>query len=319
MERFVEEIISKLNGVLMGDFSLVPVNAQKNNDITLLGIRFDKKGEKVSPIVYVEKYYEEYIEGIITMEMIVESIVKLISEKRDVEDVVRKLQQYNLIQYDLVFNLINYDLNREILEERPHKKFMDLAAVGMIRVETRDGLDGIVYVTHNMLKTWKIDEDTLFEQCMRNTLHRENHSILDIKDIVAKMSVCAENEIFQEMMDDMFGDDKSFMYVLSNEKRHMGANALVNHTLLHNFAMEHDSNLIIYPSSIHELIIVFEEDFRFGCMDPDMVKQINEEQVYREEWLSNSVYMYDREKEKLFIYQQGEPLCNNLETERMAS
>ena len=149
-------------------------------------------------------------------------------------------------------------------------------------------------------------------------MHRENHSILDIKDVLAKMSMCAEEEFFQEMMDDMFGENERFMYVLSNEKRHMGANALVNHTLLHNFAMEHDSNLIIYPSSLHEVIIVLEEDFKAGCMDAEMVKMINEEQVYREEWLSNSVYMYDREQEKLVIYQQGEPLCNNVEADRMA-
>ena len=318
MDRFVEELIRELSVVLDGTYSMVRIDTRKNNGVLLDGIRFDKKGDKVSPVIYVDRYYEEYTDGSMTMEMIIASIVKQLSEKQDVEDIINKLQQYNLIKNELVFSLLNYDLNREILEERPYKKFLDLAAVCMVRVETKDGVNGIVYVTHNMLKAWKIDEDTLFEQCMRNTLHKENHSTLNIKDVVAKMSVCAEDEFFQEMMDDMFGEDKRYMYVLSNEKRHMGANALVNHTLLHNFAMEHDSNLIIYPSSLHKVIIVFEKDFKGGCMDAEMVKMINEEQVYREEWLSNSIYMYDREQEKLVIYQQGEPLCNNVETERRA-
>ena len=318
MDRFMKELIRELNTALKGTFSLVPIKATKNNDITLSGIRFDRKGEKVSPMIYVDKYYEAYIEGNMEMDTIILNIVKQIAEGQDVNDIVRRLQQYELIKHKLTFALINYDINGEILKERPHKKFLDLAVVCLVRVETEDGANGIVYVTHNMLKAWKIDEDTLFEQCMRNTLHRENHSILDIKDVLAKMSMCAEEEFFQEMMDDMFGENERFMYVLSNEKRHMGANALVNHTLLHNFAMEHDSNLIIYPSSLHEVIIVLEEDFKAGCMDAEMVKMINEEQVYREEWLSNSVYMYDREQEKLVIYQQGEPLCNNVEAERMA-
>lgn len=319
MDRFVEELIRELGVKLDETYSMVRVGANKNNGVLLDGIRFDKKGEKISPVVYVKGYYEAFIEERMTMEMIVESIVKQISEKRDVEDVVRKLQQYNLIQYDLVFNLINYDLNREILKERPHKKFLDLAAVGMIRVETRDGLDGIVYVTHNMLKAWKIDEDTLFEQCMRNTLHREKHSIHNMRDIVAKMYMSEANEFLKEMLENSLGNDRGYMYVLTNEARHMGANVLLNHTFLHNFAMQHESNLIIYPSSLHEVIIVFEEDFRTECMDAEMVKMINEEQVYREEWLSNSVYKYDRELEKLVIYQQGEPLCNNVEGEKLAS
>ena len=319
MDKFVEELMREMSVVLKGAYSMKRVDTRKNNGVLLNGIRFDRIGEKVSPVVYVDRYYEEYTDGSMTMEMVMASIAEQLSEKYDVEDIARRLQQYELIQYELVFALINYDLNREILEERPHKKILDLAVVCMVRIETRDGMNGIVYVTHNMLNEWKIDEDTLFEQCMRNTLHKEHHSILDIKDVIAKMSVGAEDEFFQEMMDDVLGEQRSYIYVLSNETRHMGANALVNHTILHNFAVEHASNLIIYPSSLHEVVIVLEDDFKSGCMDTEMVKQINEEQVYREEWLSNSVYMYDREQEKLVIYQQGEPLCNNVEAGRMAS
>ena len=71
--------------------------------------------------------------------------------------------------------------------ERPHKRFLDLAAVAMIRVETSNGIDGVVYVTNNMLKSWTIDEDTLFEQCMSNTLHREKHEVCSMRDIIANM------------------------------------------------------------------------------------------------------------------------------------
>ena len=319
MDRFMEELIRELNIAMKGVFSLVPVKAPKNNDITLSGIRFDRKGEKVSPVVYVDDYYKAYVEGIATMETIMVSIIKQLTKTQDVDAIVRRLHDYELIKHELAFALVNYDINREILKERLHKKFLDLAAVCLVRVVTDDGANGIVYVTHNMLKVWKIDEDTLFEQCMKNTVYREKHEILDIRDVVEKMSVSDEEEFGREMLVNILGEDRKYMFVLTNETRHMGANALLNQNILHNFAMEHDSNLIIYPSSLHEVIIVFEEDFKAGCMDAEMVKMINEEQVYREEWLSNSVYMYDRELEKLVVYQQGEPLCSNVEAERMAS
>ena len=315
MDKFVEELIRELSLVLDDTYSLVRMDSQKTNGVLLDGIRFDRKGEKVSPIVHMENYYDAYTDGRMTMKMIVKSIVKLISEKCDVEDIVEKMQQYNLIQYELVFSLINYELNREILMERPHKRFLDLAAVAMIRVETSNGIDGVVYVTNNMLKSWNIDEDTLFEQCMSNTLHREKHEVCSMRDIIANMYKGIIDEEFLQMLLENILED---MYVFTNETRNMGANILLNHTLLHEFAMQNESNLIIYPSSLHEVIIVFEKNFSAGRLDSDMVKQINENKVNREEWLSNSVYMYDREQEKLVIYQQGEPLCNNVEAERMA-
>ena len=101
MDKFVEELIRELSLVLDDTYSLVRMDSQKTNDVLLDGIRFDRKGEKVSPIVYMENYYDAYTDGRMTMKMIVKSIVKLISEKCDVEDIVEKIQQYNLIQYKI--------------------------------------------------------------------------------------------------------------------------------------------------------------------------------------------------------------------------
>ena len=162
-----------------------------------------------------------------------------------------------------------------------------------------------------MMKAWKIDEETLFEQCMRNTLDREKHEFTNIKDVITKLYNGDDDEFLQLMLNSALEDS----YVLTNEARYMGANVLLNQTLLHNLAMQNESNLIIYPSSLNEVIAILEENYKERCMDTNMVKQINEEKVYREEWLSNSVYKYDREQEKLVIYQQGEPLCNNVDME----
>ena len=130
---------------------------------------------------------------------------------------------------------------------------------------------------------------------------------------MTKMYSGTGNEFICEMLDEIFEDERRYMYVLSNEFRHLGANAILNYDILHNFAMEHDSNLIIYPSSVHELIVILEKDYRAGVMDAEAVKHINEETVCREDWLSNSVYIYDKDQSKLRIYQMGEPLSNNKE------
>ena len=309
MDNFVDELIRELDIFLNGTYSLVRMQSKKNNETLLTAIRFEQKGRKSSPIIYVDKYYEAYADGSMTIKSILIAIEKMLEENEDVDNIVNELQHYELIKNDLAFALINYDINKDILKERPHKRFLDLAVVGMVRVKSKDNVIGVVYVTHNMLNIWEIDEETMMEQCMRNLIERELHSILNIKDVLAKMYMETEDGFF----DDIFYDERKHMYVLSNKNNHMGANALLNYGLLHDFAMENDSNLIIFPCSVNELIIIFEKDFEQGIMDAETVKLINEEVVCREEWLSNSIYIYDKEQEKVLIYQLGELLCNNRE------
>lgn len=309
MDYFVEELIKELNIILNGTYSLVRVQSKKNNDTLLTAIRFEQKGKNVSPIICVDKYYEEYVDGSMTIKSILISIQKQLEENEDVNNIVDELQHYELIKNDLAFALINYEINKDILKERPHKRFLDLAVVGMVRVKSKDDVIGVVYVTHKMLNIWEIDEKTMMEQCMRNLIERELHSILNIKDVLAKL--CMETE--DGFLDDIFCDKRNQMYVLSNKNNHMGANALLNIGLLHDFAMKNNSNLIIFPSSVNELIIILEKDFEHGIMDSETVKNINEEAVYREEWLSNSIYLYDKVQEKVLIYQLGELLSNNRE------
>ena len=71
---------------------------------------------------------------------------------------------------------------------------------------------------------------------------------------------------------------------------------------LHNISEEFGSNLIILPSSIHEVIIIPYKDDISLQFCKEMVTEINNTEVDREDILSNSVYIYDRSLERLDIY-----------------
>ena len=70
MDNFVEELIRELNIYLNGTYSLVHIQGKKNNDTLLTAIRFEQKGRNVSPVVYVDKYYEAYMDGSMTIKSI---------------------------------------------------------------------------------------------------------------------------------------------------------------------------------------------------------------------------------------------------------
>jgi hypothetical protein len=86
------------------------------------------------------------------------------------------------------------------------------------------------------------------------------------------------------------------LYVLTNESATNGATAICNDKKMREIAEMLDSDLIVLPSSIHEVIIMPKDD----SLDIDsliqMVQDINGSEVAADEILSNNVYVYSRER-----------------------
>ena len=60
-------------------------------------------------------------------------------------------------------------------------------------------------------------------------------------------------------------------------------------------------NYYILPSSIHEVVVISEEDSPGRERLRTMVENVNETQMEEEDILSNHIYYYDREQKKLQI------------------
>jgi hypothetical protein len=65
---------------------------------------------------------------------------------------------------------------------------------------------------------------------------------------------------------------------------------------MHKLSEEFQSDFYVFPSSIHELILVPTHDNKNSKEYSDMVREINVTQVAREEVLSDRVYYYSRDK-----------------------
>ena len=91
------------------------------------------------------------------------------------------------------------------------------------------------------------------------------------------------------------------MFVLTNKNRTFGAITILYPNILKCFADKVKSDLFILPSSIHEVIIIARCELDRIISFEDMVREVNDEQVAKEDILSYHVYEYCREKELLEI------------------
>ena len=91
------------------------------------------------------------------------------------------------------------------------------------------------------------------------------------------------------------------MYVLTNQSKYYGASGILDHSTLHRIS-EQIGDFIVLPSSIHEVIIIPKnEDMGDYSRLAAMVKEVNAAVVLPEERLSDHVYVYSRDNEKLRI------------------
>ena len=91
------------------------------------------------------------------------------------------------------------------------------------------------------------------------------------------------------------------MYILTNSSKLFGASELLKKDILHNIAEKLQDNLIILPSSTHELIILSEKDAPSEEKAADMVKEINATCLAPNEVLSNHVYRFERSTQAVSI------------------
>ena len=100
-------------------------------------------------------------------------------------------------------------------------------------------------------------------------------------------------------MESVYEDDICPMYVATNSKKLNGACVMLYDGLLRDFARKVGKSFYIIPSSIHEVILIpdtLDMDIRYMKA---MVKEVNGTEVAPDEVLSDNVYRYDIDTDRI--------------------
>lgn len=303
MEEFIAKLIKEAQERLGDNYSLEQITATKTNNQKYTGIQVRTEGNPVSPVFYVQNFYKDYLSGKYTFHECCSIFIREIKEHMQMSFDIKNLLNYDYIKDDIRVRLINYEANEELLKELPHFRILDLAAIFYYSINLPDDSIGTMNITHQMLKTWEITPEDFITTCMQN-FYTNNHFM--ISDIGNTLCILAEktgrpflNELEELAM------PRGHLYVMTGANSIHGACMLLHTQALHQFATEHNDNLIIYPSSVHECLIAFESDGKTARLPANEVAYINQTMLEPEERLSNNVYLYDRHQKELRILYQG--------------
>ena len=188
----------------------------------------------------------------------------------------------NIMKLDYIKENAFVTVRRPIMDNSYTKAFLDMQLVLNVKVS---GLEDDEFASYKVSKKQAevigLTED-IFDEAINNT----RFSVRTMGEVVK--SIAPDEEILD------YG-----LYIVSNERRTQGAAAIYNMELFKSFADLIDSDLVIIPSSIHELIVVkYDSGISIDGLN-NMVKETNEIQVLPEEQLSDHVYIFNRSTNSL--------------------
>lgn len=301
--EFVEQLKTALYQRVDKETKIDVHETAKNNGITYYGMVIMKKGCNVSPNIRLDGFYASFKERISSLEEIADEIMNIFeSEQRKNNLNVNFFTDFQRAKERIMFKIVNYEGNKKRLENLPHIKYLDLAVTFYYSVEQKEipQINASIQIERSHLDLWGIDEGTLYDLAMENTVKKMPASFRTIYDII--INILEEDGITpgkKAIEDFKEKTDEVPMYVLTNGKNYFGAAALYYPGVLKKIGQTLESDLIMLPSSIHEVILLPAEKWTDYESLNEMIEDINENHVAKEEVLSNHFYYYDLEKDQL--------------------
>lgn len=288
-QEFLTTIKTRLSLQIDSDFTLTIQTFTKNNGTRHEGLIIQNPGLNVSPTIYLKPYYHRYLEGV-SMEDICEDILAAYRDNLPEKDFDTSLfTDYRKASRRIVMRLISYEKNAELLKAVPHFRYLDLAVVFYCMLCSGEKGQANILIRKEHMESWGVNADDLRKAAEENTPKLLPTDLICMKELLM--------EHRPECLDNIADLDIN-MYILTNRFRTNGATVLLYDGLLARLSGLFDKDLIILPSSIHEVILVpdEEEDITREKLKEytAMVKEVNEIELADEEILSGHAYYYSR-------------------------
>lgn len=285
----------------LGDSCQCEIGEVEKGGRILQALILVKETDGVSPVVYLDAFYGRFLEGTGVDAIVEEILASCPCSPPDWQEAATELKDYAAAAGRLVVRVMNSEKNREFLARTPHVRVsgLDLAGIFFVILHA-DGkqLAGIT-VTQQLLEHWGKTTEELLQDARKNMETSYALTVTDIGEILGKMM----GESFFHLVEQESEYRPNLHVLFHKQTGMMGSGAFLVPKALREFADEQERNLIIFPSSIHELLLLPDDGSLQGREQLyHMVEGVNQRFVSEEEFLSDRVYYYDRRTKKITFY-----------------
>ena len=283
-EEFKQTLKEEIQARCSKQINFMEDTALKSNEV-LESLCVHVPGDMASPVVYPEKLYADYQNGVPTARM----ADRIAAAALDVP--VPELTPQNA-ERSISFSLLNKEKNRELLKTCPHREIHDMAAVPRWHIS-----DGASFLVNNrVMEQLRMTKEEILDIAQKNT-ETASYTCQNMKEAMREAMI---NEgMGEELVSEMLPTPELPFYVISNQSRTDGSCAILSDRFMQQAAEQTGMDeMYLIPSSRHEMLAVNPE-ITGSATDAralkEMVMSVNSDAgiMRAEDFLSNSVYKYD--------------------------
>lgn len=246
-QEFKENVTTVIQNRLGSNVKVTIQEIIKNNDTHYDGLTILSNQLNISPTIYLNFYFKQYLKGR-SLEEICHDILSVYEENKPSGNIdISFFTNYEQVKKRIVFKLINYEQNKNLLQKIPHIKILDLAIIFNCLVDADETGNATILIYNQHLSLWNITKDDLYHLAMKNTPALLTYELRDMSDVLIELMAGVPCNSMKEEFEYMVP-----MYVLSNKSKLNGSGCIFYHNLLHNLCEKLECDLYILPSSIHE-------------------------------------------------------------------
>jgi len=272
LDEFIGELRNRLEERLEG-VAVFPNTVWKQNDVVCHGLSFREGKKKEAPIIYVDAFYQRYLEGEDIGEF-EDRIYAIYETCREYEFDLSWMDKFDLAKDKIVYSLMNRKTNEEVLKERVHEPFLDLEKMYYLELNERM----TVPIRNCMVDRWQVSEEEIKKVAEQNVSVLKPASVRRLDEVM-----------FGEPIEEL----PFLAYVVTSEDLTLGA-AVLAYVGVAEEIYEKIGPYTAMPSSVHEWILMPGDISEIGIeRAEEIIQDANRTCVKPEDYLGDHAYVFD--------------------------
>lgn len=284
---FCDYLFASLMNQLDQSATITRETIRKNNNVSLDAFIIHLPGTGSAPVIYLQPLYKSYQTGSSINKISHLIIARLKKEIPLSQELLQNVQTFDMARDKIVFRLVSKTANDALLKEIPWIPFLDLAIIFYLHLGIKEDKQISSVIHNHQAKSWNLSPKDLYELAKENT-PRIYPAAVD----------CLEHLLFgwDDEEDCIKPCDTPIppLYVLTNQIGINGASCILYDGIIKDFADRIGSDLVILPSSIHEVLLLPDSHTQKYGELRQMVRNVNAEELPKEDFLSDELYLYRR-------------------------
>lgn len=295
-ENFKSTLTTIIRNKLVAPYKVLTYKAFKNGK-EVDAFTITKEDTAATPTFYFKNLLEDYKNGKSITDIADDVLDLYFYAAKNSPTNIEECQDFNIQKNKICYRIVNKEAYKKQLPSIPHIDFFDLAIIFYSILSIDEESEMSFTVTNDMLRVWNATPQELFILATTNTPKLLPINITSLNALMFQVDI-PQHETISDTIDNLPFD---YVYAITNEYSRNGFSGIFYPGVLKCLGKRF-GNFYLLPSSIHEALIVPEDCGMTPEYLKEMVKAVNTDVVSPDEYLSDSIYQYDVEQDKINAY-----------------